>query len=95
MLKISAAVALMAGSLGLTGAAYAQRHDNGRDNDRVRVVHVEHRYEGNRDGDRYERSHNREGDRYERSHRRDWRNNHRRPRCRTEWRHHHRVRVCR
>lgn len=80
MLKISAAVALMAGSLGLTTPATAQRYDNHR----TRVEHVEHRYEGRGNGHRYERSH-----------RRDWRDHRRSSRCRTEWRHHHRVRVCR
>lgn len=101
ILKLAAAIGLMAGTLGLTTAASAQHHGN-------RDVRIENRADynrhvlgvadGRRDGDRrYNRSDRRHDRGYNRSHRRDWRRDgYRKSRnCKTVWRHHRRVRVCR
>lgn len=87
LLKISAAIALMAGSFGLTSAANAQHHDG-----RHRVERVEHRADYRRDRVRRDdRRYHRPG-RYDARRRHAYRNARH---CRTEWRHHRRIRVCR
>ena len=109
--KISVAIAMIAGSLGLTTAASAQNHDNG-----VRIQNAEdyrrhvlgdpsagrdrdRRYDrSDRRNDRgYNRSDRRNDRAYNRSGRRDWRRDgYRNSRsCKTVWRNQRRVRVCR
>lgn len=89
-LKFAAAIAMMAGSIGLTTSAEAQ-HD--------RRDHIERRGDVRHGDRRYDRGHDRRYDRhYNRSRRYDARrrDGYRNARhCRTEWRHHRRIRVCR
>jgi hypothetical protein len=103
ILKIAAAIGLMAGSLGLTTAATAQHHNNVRiENQADYNRHVLGRGDGSNINPRYD---NRRGDRrYNRSDRHDVRGYNRSNRrdgyrssrnCRTVWRNHRRVRVCR
>lgn len=81
LLKLSAAIALMAGSFGLTATAEAQHYDRHH-----RVERSDHR-DYRRDDRRYHRPNRHEVRRH-----RSWRNARH---CRMEWRHHRRVRVCR
>jgi hypothetical protein len=98
ILKISAALALMAGSLGLTATADAHPYDGRHD----RVERVAHRDDYRRDHRRYDRPRY-DRRRYEDRRRNQWRRHearrhhaYRNPRrCWTEWRHHRRIRVCR
>jgi hypothetical protein len=85
ILKFSAALALIAGSLGLATGAQAQHYDHGRD----RMVRVDDRGDHARRDDRRYR---RDDRRYSRHDRRGYRSARH---CRTEWRHHRRIRVCR
>ncbi|WP_152524654.1 hypothetical protein [Novosphingobium lindaniclasticum] len=89
LLKIAVAVAMMAGSIGITAPASAQwrdgRHHRAERSERHHDVRRRHYY--SRHDRRYVPRH-----RYEK--RRHYRARHA-PRCWTEWRHHHRVRVCR
>lgn len=85
MLKFAAAVALMAGSLGIASTASAQRHDDRRG----RIEQMDRR------GD-VRRGHVRRGDRrYQRPHHRDVRRRSYGRNCKMIWRNHRRVRVCR
>jgi hypothetical protein len=87
ILKLAAAIGLMAGGLGLTSAASAQHRDVRIENRADYNRHVLGRADGRSDGPRH----------YNRSDRRDQRgyNHSNRRNCRTVWRHHRRERVCR
>lgn len=85
ILKFAAAIALMAGSIGLSTGASAQRHDDRRG----RVERVEHRGDVRRDHVR------RDDRRYQRPHRRDVRRRAYGRNCKMVWRNQRRIRVCR
>ncbi len=87
LLKISAAIALMAGSFGLTSAADAQRYDG-----RHRMERSEHRGDYRRDRVRRDDRRYHRPSRHEARRRNAWRSARH---CRMEWRHHRRIRVCR
>ncbi len=85
LMSITMALAFVAGTVGLAGAANAQ--DNGGQRSEQGMRHDgqgndgQMRHDGGRGGDRH----------YQRNDRRHW--GHRRQ-CRTVWRHHRRIRQC-
>lgn len=97
LFKIAAVIALMAGSIGLSTTADAQRYDG-----RHRVERSDHHRDYRRDRDRRDdrryRNIRRDDRRYGRTSRHEVRryNSYRKARhCRMEWRHKRRIRVCR
>ncbi|MGO4167248.1 hypothetical protein [Novosphingobium sp. PhB57] len=88
--KLSLAVALIAGSLGLASPASAQHHYDRHD--RVEHHHDARRDHARRDDRRYRPAPRRHDVRRRHSYRHSYRHA---SHCRTVWRHHRRVRVCR